>query len=193
MPPPSSSSKIIAMLDYLDFPLQSHRVIAVNVDTSSGMIRSIRIVPASEACSQPDTILAFSPPFQAARRFFDIYFASSAPHAIETATCALLPYLEIGRTPFARKVRQTLLASIALGNTATYAELASLIGNPRAARAVGQCLAKNPYHIVIPCHRIISKDPEKFYYAAGSEIKRELLKYEARCIHAPVTAQIPFC
>ena len=179
------------MISYLDYPLNPQRALCVDVDDE--VVRSIRIVPAAEVITSLEAYKAASAPLQAARHFFDIYFGASAtPYALAAATRELLPYLEPGKTVFVRKVRQALIHDVSLGDTATYAELASLIGNPRAARAVGQCLAKNPFHIVIPCHRVISKDPEQFYYAAGSDVKRELLKYEAGCIHAPMTAQIPF-
>lgn len=179
------------MISYLDYPLNPQRALCVDVD--GDVVRSIHIVPTSEVVTSLEAYKAASAPLLATRRFFDTYFgASPTSFALEEATRRLLPYLEPGKTVFVRKVRQSLIHDVSLGDTVTYADLASMLGNPRAARAVGQCLAKNPYHIVIPCHRIVSKDPEQFYYAAGSDVKRELLKYEASCIHAPMTAQIPF-
>ena len=181
------------MPGYLEYPLNPNRMIAVEFDLNDDIIRAIRIVPSSEAVTNLDSFKTSSASFDAVQRYFDTYFSASvSAFTLESVTNALLPHLEPKATLFVRKVRQTLLHAVLLGDTVTYAELASLLGNPRATRAVGQCLAKNPYHIVIPCHRIVSKDPDKFYYSAGSDVKRELLKYEAKCIHAPMTAQIPF-
>jgi len=50
------------------------------------------------------------------------------------------------------------LKAIPYGKAITYAELASLCGRPRAARAVGNAMAKNPVPIVVPCHRVLRSD-----------------------------------
>lgn len=50
------------------------------------------------------------------------------------------------------------LKAIPYGKSITYAELASLCGRPRAARAVGNAMAKNPVPIVVPCHRVLRSD-----------------------------------
>ena len=66
---------------------------------------------------------------------------------------------------------------IPYGKTATYAALACLLGKPKAARAVGNCLAKNRYPLIIPCHRIVGKmDIGGFKY--GYELKRMLIERE---------------
>ena len=59
-----------------------------------------------------------------------------------------------GVTPFSERVLMEL-AGIPFGETATYAELAARAGNPKAARAVGTIMNRNPIPIVLPCHRII--------------------------------------
>ena len=58
-------------------------------------------------------------------------------------------------TPFERSVL-TALAKIRHGSTVTYGELAAAIGSPRAARAVGGALGKNPIPLLLPCHRVLS-------------------------------------
>lgn len=60
-------------------------------------------------------------------------------------------------TDFQRKVWNTLL-SIPYGKTVSYSEIASSIQNPKAIRAVGTAIGKNPIPIVIPCHRVIGKN-----------------------------------
>ena len=77
---------------------------------------------------------------------------------------------------------QRRLSLIGYGKTATYAEIAEAIGNPRAARAVGSACAKNPLPIVVPCHRVLpsggSVDGNIGGYAGGADTKRALLRLE---------------
>jgi len=58
-------------------------------------------------------------------------------------------------TPFQKKVYEAA-TKIPPGKVLSYGELATKIGNPKAARAVGQALKKNPFPLVIPCHRVIA-------------------------------------
>ncbi|MFA5133198.1 MAG: MGMT family protein [Patescibacteria group bacterium] len=64
------------------------------------------------------------------------------------------------------------------GSTITYKKLASLCGNPKAARAVGNILNKNKNLISIPCHRVIKSNGEIGGYAGGITKKISLLKKE---------------
>lgn len=65
------------------------------------------------------------------------------------------------------------------GTTASYTDIARLVKNPRAVRAVGSANRKNPLPIVIPCHRIIGRDGSLTGYNGGLERKEWLLKLEA--------------
>lgn len=70
-------------------------------------------------------------------------------------------------------------ASIARGKTATYGDIARMIGNPGAYRTVGTALAKNPLPITIPCHRVVRADGIGRYSGrGGSSAKLRLLKSE---------------
>ncbi len=82
-------------------------------------------------------------------------------------------------SPFQRRVLQAC-RRVAWGQTVTYAELASLAGFPGAARAVGNCMAKNPLPILIPCHRVIRSDGHLGGYSAphGMALKQRLLELE---------------
>ena len=82
-----------------------------------------------------------------------------------------------GVPPFHRKV---LLAErrISYGRTATYGELASRVGRPGAARAVGQALARNPVPLVVPCHRVVSAGGRLGGFGGGLSLKRRLLALE---------------
>ena len=79
--------------------------------------------------------------------------------------------------PFQRLV---LLAEHAIprGRVATYGTLARRIGHPNAARAVGTALARNPFPILIPCHRAVRADGRLGGFAGGAEMKRALLELE---------------
>jgi methylated-DNA-[protein]-cysteine S-methyltransferase len=82
-------------------------------------------------------------------------------------------------TKFQIKVWKELL-NIPSGETRTYKEIAILIGSPNSARAVANACAKNPYPILVPCHRVIRSDGNLGGYSAlgGVNKKRELLEKE---------------
>src|SRR4051794_225589 len=70
------------------------------------------------------------------------------------------------------------LALVPYGETATYGALAAKVGKPRAARAVGTVMNRNPIPIVLPCHRIVGSTGALTGYAGGLEVKRALLRLE---------------
>ncbi|MGK3201995.1 methylated-DNA--[protein]-cysteine S-methyltransferase [Amycolatopsis sp. MEPSY49] len=82
-------------------------------------------------------------------------------------------------TPFQRSVWAALL-DIPYGETASYGELAQLLGKPAAARAVGLANGKNPISIIVPCHRVIGSTGSLTGYGGGLERKRYLLDFERR-------------
>lgn len=86
-------------------------------------------------------------------------------------------------TAFQRDVWQALCA-IPFGATCGYGELATRLGRPSAARAVGAANGRNPIAIVVPCHRVIGKDGTLTGYAGGVAIKQWLLDHEARLARA---------
>ena len=70
------------------------------------------------------------------------------------------------------------LLKVPAGKVITYSGLAKLIGMPKAARAVGSAMRKNPYYPKIPCHRVIKIDGKIGQYVAGIDKKVSLLKSE---------------
>ncbi|MBI3616411.1 MAG: MGMT family protein [Candidatus Omnitrophica bacterium] len=82
-------------------------------------------------------------------------------------------------TPFQRKVYEAILR-IPRGQVRTYAEVARMIGKPKAARAVGQALKRNRWAPKIPCHRVVASDGSLGGYSAagGLAAKRRLLRQE---------------
>ncbi len=81
---------------------------------------------------------------------------------------------------FQRRI-YALCRQIPYGATMTYGELARLAGSPRGARAVGQCLARNPIPLLIPCHRVVGADGKLGGFSApgGLAMKQRLLQLEA--------------
>jgi methylated-DNA-[protein]-cysteine S-methyltransferase len=82
-------------------------------------------------------------------------------------------------TAFQRKV-QKLCRAIPFGKTMTYGELAAKAGAPGAARAVGSCMAKNRFPLVVPCHRVVPSSGRLGNYSApgGTATKQRLLDME---------------
>lgn len=69
-------------------------------------------------------------------------------------------------------------SSIPRGQTRSYSWLAAQAGRPRAIRAAGQAMARNPVPIVIPCHRVIGTDGKLHGYGGGLGLKKRLLELE---------------
>lgn len=80
-------------------------------------------------------------------------------------------------TEFQKKVWMELM-NIPFGETLTYKDIACMLGNIKAVRAVGNANGKNPISIVIPCHRVIGSNGELTGYAGGLDRKAWLLKHE---------------
>ncbi len=85
--------------------------------------------------------------------------------------------LHIEGTQFERRVWETL-QRIPAGETTTYGDIASELGQPLAARAVGAANGRNSIAIVIPCHRVIEKNGGLRGYGGGLWRKRFLLQHE---------------
>jgi len=86
--------------------------------------------------------------------------------------------LDVRGTAFQQRVWREL-RQIPAGSTASYREIASRIGAPRAVRAVAHACAVNPVAVAIPCHRVVRSDGGLAGYRWGVERKRELLEREA--------------
>lgn len=88
-----------------------------------------------------------------------------------------LDLLDIEGTAFQKSVWQALL-KIPYGETRSYKDIAKMIGRPKATQAVGTAIGKNPFLIIIPCHRVIKADGSLGGFAYGKKIKEKLLKIE---------------
>ncbi len=109
-----------------------------------------------------------------ARRELDEYFAG------RRTSFALPLDLALARG-FQRAVLREL-ARVPYGATTTYGTLAASVGNPRAARAVGGAMNRNPIPIVLPCHRVVGSTGALVGYGGGLERKRALLELEGAAV-----------
>ncbi len=86
--------------------------------------------------------------------------------------------LTIHGTEFFQSVMD-VLSSIPYGEVRTYAQVADIVGSPKAYRAVGTACASNPIPIIIPCHRVVPSSGGIGNYSGGQTIKRRLLDFES--------------
>jgi methylated-DNA-[protein]-cysteine S-methyltransferase len=107
---------------------------------------------------------------ESVRRQLDEYFAGARRDFDVDVDTRPLP-------SFARRVLAEL-ARVPFGETTTYGTLAARAGAPRAARAVGSVMNRNPIAIVLPCHRVVGADGSLTGYAGGLDVKERLLRLE---------------
>jgi O-6-methylguanine DNA methyltransferase len=82
-------------------------------------------------------------------------------------------------TEFQQKVWHALL-TIPTGQTTSYQAIAEMIGHPKAVRAVGTAIGRNPVCIIVPCHRVIASNGTLGGYAGGLPAKQKLLTLESK-------------
>lgn len=123
---------------------------------------------------------------------------ANPPTAVAEAICALKTHLDgqaadlssividdHGLPPFAHRVYAAARA-IPSGETRTYGEVAKSIGSPGAARAVGQALGKNPFPLIVPCHRVLGSGHAGGFTAPGGlDTKERILSIEGVTLRAP--------
>jgi len=85
--------------------------------------------------------------------------------------------LDLRGTPFQQAV-WTALQTLPYGATTTYQQIAQRVANPRAIRAAGTAIGRNPVSIIVPCHRVVGASGALSGYAGGIERKRYLLALE---------------
>ena len=114
---------------------------------------------------------------------------SRTTFGFDLARTQLNEYFEHKRTDFDMPVAPrgtafqqsvwSLLRGIPYGETRSYGQLADLLGNRLAVRAVGLANSRNPISIIVPCHRVVGSNGSLTGYAGGLERKRLLLDLEA--------------
>jgi len=115
-------------------------------------------------------VLRSPPSVDGARRELDEYFSGRRQAFDLALDLRALP-------PFTVFVLQEL-ARVPYGETTTYGALASRVGRPRAARAVGTVMNRNRIPIVLPCHRVVGSSGDLVGYAGGLDRKVTLLELE---------------
>lgn len=88
-----------------------------------------------------------------------------------------IPLAGEGLSDFAWKVLRRLRA-LPTGAWLSYGRLAAECGHPRAARAVGRVMARNPWPLVFPCHRVLGRSGQLTGFGPGLDLKRYLLAHE---------------
>ena len=117
----------------------------------------------------PETVEGTHPVLEQASTELAEYFAG-------TRTVFAVP-LDMAGTPFQVNAWRAL-TQIPYGETISYGEQASRLGNPKASRAVGAANGRNPISIVVPCHRVIGSTGSLTGFAAGVSAKKYLLDLE---------------
>lgn len=141
---------------------------ACAVTVSAGRIRRLDF-------GRSPRVAAERAPLPEARRWLRGWFAGKTTR----------PPLDLGgATEFDRRVYE-VVRRIPAGRTLTYGEVARRIGRPKAARAVGQAMGRNPICLFIPCHRVVSAAGLGGFSApAGTALKRRLLAREGNSLDA---------
>ncbi|WP_019142236.1 methylated-DNA--[protein]-cysteine S-methyltransferase [Noviherbaspirillum massiliense] len=88
--------------------------------------------------------------------------------------------LDMSGTAFQKSVWQELV-QLPYGDSTSYRTIAQRLGNPKAVRAVGSAIGRNPVCIIVPCHRVLGTSGSLAGYAGGLERKRYLLAHERNC------------
>jgi len=142
-------------------------IVAVNAEQLAG-------VWFAGQCHQPDTSVwpkaADHPVLQLAQSQLHEYF-SGQRQSFD------LPLDLSSGTVFQQTVWCTLL-KIAFSTTCSYADLSAAMGSPTAVRAVAGAVGRNPFSIIVPCHRVLGKNGALTGYAGGLERKAALLQLE---------------
>ncbi|MDI6850736.1 MAG: MGMT family protein [bacterium] len=81
-------------------------------------------------------------------------------------------------TPFQKKIYTYLRENVTHGKTITYGKLAEKVGLSGGARAIGNAMAKNPFPIIVPCHRVLKSGNKIGGFGGGIEWKKYLLRLE---------------
>jgi len=79
---------------------------------------------------------------------------------------------------FFKTVWVAMISNVGFGQTATYGQIANMVGSPRGARAIGMANNRNPIPIIIPCHRIMGANGALTGFRWGLDVKKKLLAHE---------------
>lgn len=133
---------------------------------------------ALHSCVVSDGQAETSPELQRCVEWLQAYFCE--PWTIGSLPLPAFHHPALHGDAFASRVLQTLLRDVKLGETVSYKRLAEMAGNPRAVRAVGGAMRRNPVPLLVPCHRVISSSGQSGPYMGGkgNHLKQWLLNHE---------------
>ncbi|WP_431688603.1 methylated-DNA--[protein]-cysteine S-methyltransferase [Hahella sp. NBU794] len=156
------------MIDYIDIdsPLGRVRLAAQNGELTGCYFDGQKYYPELTPAwrHHPDCVV-----LQEAARQLELYFAGQLQRFD-------LPLAPKG-TAFQQEVWRAL-SDIESGRLSTYQQIANFLGRPRATRAVGAAVGRNPLSVIIPCHRVIGGNGSLTGYAGGLNRKQALLELE---------------
>ncbi len=147
---------VVRALDFADFEPRMHRLLRAHYD---------------------DVALKNAAAPLAITEALDAYFEGDLTALDEVPVAT-------GGTSFQREVWRAL-REIPAGTTESYGQLATRIGHPGSARAVGAANGSNPIAIIVPCHRVIGADGSLTGFGGGIQRKRWLLDHERQSLRVP--------
>ena len=113
------------------------------------------------------------------------YFAGKAP-GMKEPPWNILDMRNL--TPLHQQVLR-ITSQIPYGKVSSYKEIAKALNRPLAYRFVGSCMAKNPFPVIIPCHRVVRSDMSVGEFGGGSEMKKKMIDLEAKIISEYMTCK----
>jgi methylated-DNA-[protein]-cysteine S-methyltransferase len=146
--------------------------IDVQVSLAHGFIHEISLFPSSE---NGLTCCFLSPQLNVALESQVIQWLKQ--YVQKQPSLLSLPFNWEGVSPFTLKVLG-VLQKVPFGSTLSYGQVAQMLQHPTASRAVGGACGRNPFPLLIPCHRIISQGKDLCGFSEGIEIKKRLLAFE---------------
>lgn len=145
----------------------------IQISYSKGAVQSVDLIPTlSDGIQWTFQTLQSDPKLEACiNKWLDAYLQKKIPSVLVPLALNALPL-------FTQQVLHAI-AKIPIGSVKTYGQVASLIGRPQAARAVGGACGRNPFLLFIPCHRVLdSKRELRGFSAGGLDVKQSLLIFE---------------
>jgi methylated-DNA-[protein]-cysteine S-methyltransferase len=152
----------------------------IQIDYSEGVVQAVHLTPSSTKgiewtfqSSSVDSKLE-----KCVNQWFEAYLQKKTPSIQVPLALNTLPL-------FTQQVLRAI-AKIPFGMISTYGQIATLLGRPQAARAVGGACGRNPFLLFIPCHRVLDAKKElRGFSAGGISVKHSLLTFEGVDFHSP--------
>lgn len=159
------------MISYIDHPSPLGRLLLAATDTGlcGVYFEEHKHFKGMAGWTKPGAQSAASQHLAEAAKQLDDYFSE------KRTTFDVM--LDLSGTAFQRSVWEALM-QIPFGKSISYAQHAQGLGNPKALRAVGSAIGRNPVSIIVPCHRVVGSSGAITGYAGGVQRKEFLLMLE---------------